>query len=156
MNGTDLVKATFNAVNNVKSNWTSAHQLHFEDSFQWGPYDPAGTSEWMGTAARATVTISSDGNFVYVDMPVTDEMRTELAGTIELNFLILYDPDLAADEEGDYGPSWTRIWPYLASLGLVLVISIMIFCCCKYCSCCGKKGKEDGVGETAMMRAVPV
>jgi len=34
MNGTDLVSATFNAVNDVGADWTSAMQLHFENSFQ--------------------------------------------------------------------------------------------------------------------------
>ena len=53
-------------------------------------------------------------------------------------FLILYDPELTADEEGDYGMHpLLRYSPFFAAGGVFIFIICAIFYCCK--KCCKKK-----------------
>ena len=84
-------------------------------------------------------------------MPVSTAMRAKLASTSESSFLTLYDPELTADEEGDYGPTFIqRYWPLFAAGGAFIVIVSVVVLYCKKC-CCKKKGDSQSMQKSNEM-----
>jgi hypothetical protein len=120
----NLKTATFYAVAADDASVDATFSLDFSGTFQYGAWDVAATTNgFSGAAMAAVVTLSDDKASVYVDMPITAALKAALAASAD-DFLILYDPELKASENGV-----KKVTEDSSGFPLVLVIVGLVMVC---------------------------